>query len=83
MLRKYRTYAKLQPCYHRRALVVFLFNHLLTHKLDILVELDLTHDNHAFLVLQPAVEAFFIVHAPYKLTSEAGDNSKETQDPFR
>ena len=29
----------------------------------LLAELDLTRDNHAFLVLQPAVEAFFMVHA--------------------
>ena len=30
---------------------------------ECLVELDKTPDHHAVLILQPAVEAFFIVHS--------------------
>jgi len=48
------------------------------------VELDLTRDNHAFLVLQPAVEAFFIVHASHlQSQSDKKDDPKEKPDPFR
>ena len=58
------------------------FNNFKNSKNYISVELDLTRDNHAFLVLQPAVEAFFIVHASH-LEKEKKEDVKENQDPFR
>ena len=61
----------------------FFFKRILKiQKNNISVELDLTRDNHAFLVLQPAVEAFFIVHASH-LEKEKKEDVKENQDPFR
>ncbi|KAG8199864.1 hypothetical protein JTE90_015857 [Oedothorax gibbosus] len=42
---------------------------------DCLKELAETPDHHAVLVLQPAVEAFFLVHA----TLDKGDKKKESQ----
>lgn len=40
---------------------------------DCLKELARTPDHHAVLILQPAVEAFFIVHAGESLAASAGD----------
>lgn len=46
---------------------------------DCLKELEETQDHHAVLVLQPAVEAFFIVHsAPQKTKSSRQDRSESS-----
>ncbi|XP_054168845.1 E3 ubiquitin-protein ligase HUWE1-like isoform X3 [Oppia nitens] len=45
-----------------------------------LLELADTPDHHAVLVLQPAVEAFFLVHATEKDPTKRRDNKHETRD---
>lgn len=54
----------------------------LDHLWDMLSEclclLSETPDDHAVLVLQPAVEAFFLVHAPEKSKSSSTRNAPET-----
>jgi len=45
-----------------------------------LLELADTPDHHAVLVLQPAVEAFFLVHAAEKEPNRRRDNRNETRD---
>lgn len=53
-----------------------------------LLELEHTPDHHAVLVLQPTVEAFFLVHSPSKSTSETSNETEEQHpeqqenDPF-
>lgn len=42
-----------------------------------LLELEHTPDHHAVLVLQPTVEAFFLVHSPSKSSSESNNESEE------
>ncbi|XP_063952392.1 E3 ubiquitin-protein ligase HUWE1-like isoform X2 [Lytechinus pictus] len=46
-----------------------------------LTELSLTPDTHAVLVLQPAVEAFFLVHASDKDSSKASRSAPESSQP--
>ena len=71
------------PIYGRHFRILFVSYSLWKSSFnEISVELDLTRDNHAFLVLQPAVEAFFIVHASH-LEKEKKEDVKENQDPFR
>lgn len=43
-----------------------------------LLELEHAPDHHAVLVLQPAVEAFFLVHSPQQGAVSYKDNEKET-----
>ncbi|XP_025833004.1 E3 ubiquitin-protein ligase HUWE1-like [Agrilus planipennis] len=43
-----------------------------------LLELEHTPDHHAVLVLQPAVEAFFLVHSPQQGAGDKEASSKET-----
>ncbi|CAG2109884.1 unnamed protein product, partial [Medioppia subpectinata] len=45
-----------------------------------LLELADTPDHHAVLVLQPAVEAFFLVHAAEREPNRRRDNRSETRD---
>lgn len=44
---------------------------------DCLVELEENADHHAVLVLQPAVEAFFLVHASPASNTKAESQSNE------
>ena len=62
-----------------KSLCKYIFDHYYCRDTDCFIaELDLTRDNHAFLVLQPAVEAFFMVHAsPQEVESEKKDTTKE------
>ncbi|CAN0188024.1 unnamed protein product [Lampetra planeri] len=46
---------------------------------DCLKELSDSHDQHAVLVLQPAVEAFFIVHATERETKPPVRDTRESQ----
>uniref|UniRef100_UPI00358F3842 E3 ubiquitin-protein ligase HUWE1 isoform X5 n=1 Tax=Myxine glutinosa TaxID=7769 RepID=UPI00358F3842 len=46
---------------------------------DCLKELAESHDHHAVLVLQPAVEAFFIVHATERETKPPVRDTRESQ----
>lgn len=45
-----------------------------------LLELEHTPDHHAVLVLQPTVEAFFLVHSPAKATTENNMETDEQSD---
>nr|XP_042906094.1 E3 ubiquitin-protein ligase HUWE1 [Parasteatoda tepidariorum] len=47
---------------------------------DCLKELAETPDHHAVLVLQPAVEAFFLVHASSEKDNKKKDNKRDTQE---
>ena len=48
---------------------------------ECLMELARTHDQHAVLVLQPAVEAFFLVHAGEKQeVKKDGDDKKREEN---
>lgn len=48
---------------------------------ECLIELGKTSDNHAVLVLQPAVEAFFLVHGTEKQETSTGTSSSTAQAP--
>ncbi|XP_012277229.1 E3 ubiquitin-protein ligase HUWE1 isoform X2 [Orussus abietinus] len=45
-----------------------------------LLELEHTSDHHAVLVLQPAVEAFFLVHSSSSTTKERSETNTESRD---
>lgn len=47
---------------------------------ECLVELDKTPDHHAVLILQPAVEAFFIVHSGEKASKSKDQPSQKRED---
>lgn len=56
-----------------------LLDHLWNTLSDCLVELEENADHHAVLVLQPAVEAFFLVHASNQSNSSKSSNETDTR----
>lgn len=55
-------------------------DHLWNTLSDCLVELEENADHHAVLVLQPAVEAFFLVHASNQSNSTKSSNIQNESD---
>lgn len=47
-----------------------------------LMELEHTPDHHAVLVLQPTVEAFFLMHSPSKILNQLIGNEDREEDPL-
>lgn len=56
-----------------------LLDHLWNTLSDCLVELEENADHHAVLVLQPAVEAFFLVHASNQSNSSKQSNETDSR----
>ncbi|KAF8790741.1 E3 ubiquitin-protein ligase HUWE1 like protein [Argiope bruennichi] len=57
-----------------------MLDELWTTLSDCLTELAETPDHHAVLVLQPAVEAFFLVHASFDKETKKKDHHKDSQE---